>query len=375
MLIHVRFAETQADQTAIYRLRYQIYIEELRRKEPADHDRRLMPDPPGRKSRLLLTEHDGAVIGTLRLDWGGDGQFSAEDRVIYRLDELERIVRPEQIAIFSRFMTALDYRGGDAPGLLIDAMIRFVLAHQIRVLLCDCRPPLINTYLRLGFRVFGDLVNEASVGVLVPLILLIDDHDHMASVGSRIHPFVSLVAADTALRDRLLALLPAEPKAATLESPQDAPHWTRMLEVLTAVSPERFPIFQGLSVADVARLTSMSNVIVCGAGDLIIRQGTIDSMVCVVLQGAVDVVRDGRVIQRRHAGSVLGEIGFLVNAPRTADIVAACDSRLICLRQSTMAALIATEPGVAAPLLFNLARILALRLAAPDAAPHSATSP
>ncbi len=49
MLIHVRFAETQADQTAIYRLRYQIYIEELRRKEPADHDRRLMPDPPGRK--------------------------------------------------------------------------------------------------------------------------------------------------------------------------------------------------------------------------------------------------------------------------------------------------------------------------------------
>lgn len=369
MLIYVRFAETPADQTAIYRLRYQIYIEELCRQEPADHVRRLMPDPPGRDSRLLLTEHDGKVIGTLRLDWGADGPFTAEERAIYRLDELERVARPEQIAIFSRFMTALDYRGGEAPGLLIDAMIRFVVARDIRVLLCDCRPPLINTYLRLGFRVFGDLVNEESVGILVPLILLIDDHAHVAAIGSRIHPLLSEVAADDGLRDRLLALLPDEPKVATLERPQDAPQWTRVLEVLTATSPERFPIFQGLSVADVARLTSMSNVIVCGAGDLIIRQGTIDGMVFVVLQGAVDVVRDGQVIQRRHAGSVLGEIAFLLNARRTADVVAACDSRLICLRQSTMAALIAAEPRVAAPMLFNLARILALRLATPDPLP------
>ena len=346
-----------------YQLSYDVYIKELGRNDPADHAGCRMPDAAGRAPRLLLAEHDGKAIGTMRLDWGGDGPFSPDERAIYRVDVLEQVVTSNQIHVFSRVATYSSYRGGDTPGQLIDAMVRFAIAHDVCVVLCDCRPPLINTYLRLGFRVFGPVVNAPAVGILVPLILLLDDRAHIEAAGSRIHPLLHGLATYPDRRDRLLALLPQEPTVETLERPQEALQWTRMVQVLAETSPEHFPIFRGLSVEDIARLTTMSNVVACGAGDLIVRQGTVDGMVFVVLEGAVDVMRDAQPVARLLPGSVFGEVAFLAQVPRSADVVAACDSRLICLRPSTLGALIEREPRVAAPLLLNLSRILARRLA------------
>lgn len=107
----------------------------------------------------------------------------------------------------------------------------------------------------------------------------------------------------------------------------------------------------------------MSHVLACSAGDLIVRHGSTDMTVFVVLDGTVDVLREGRVVARLQPGSVFGEVAFLAEVPRSADVVAARDSQLICLRPHILTALIEKEPRVAAPLLLNLSRILAQRLA------------
>ena len=367
----VRFAEDAADRERIFRLRSTIYNEELGRGHAVDGSG-LMTDALDETARLLLAEQDGQAVGTMRLNWGGDGPFGPDDRTIYGLDALEAVVPAAQILVFSRFATKASHRGGDLAGQLIDAMVRFAVAHGVRVILCDCRPELVNTYLRLGMRVRGPVVTTPATGLLVPLVLLLDDPGHIEAAGSRVAPLLQGTAPDEQRRDAVLALLPAEPAVQTLERPDEAPRWTRIVDVLARTSPERFPIFHGLSVPDIARLTTRANVIGCSSGDVIVRQGSREEMVFVVLEGAVDVVRDSHVVTRLTPGSVFGEVAFLARVPRTADIVSVCDSRLICLRPSTLSALIGGDPDVAAPFLFNLARILAVRLAGGAAAPPGA---
>jgi hypothetical protein len=270
-------------------------------------------------------------------------------------------------------MLAAEHRGTTAPALLMQELVRFGVARGVRVILCDCRPPLVNTYQQLGFRPFGQLVNTPSAGVLVPLMLSLDDRAHLATVQSLALPLLRDVPPDPAVAARLRSLFPSPP-VATLDRPTEEPLWPDLLRVLTTTSAERFPIFSGLSSVEVARLITMSNVIHCGAGDVILRQGVVDGMMFVILEGLAEVRRDGRVLARLHAGSVFGEIGLLTGAPRSADVVACSDNtRLISVRQTTVARLVAEEPGIAAMLLQNLARILAHRLAdaavtRPDAA-------
>ncbi len=363
MHVSLRFSETESDHEAVYRLLYDVYIIELGRGYQADHVGHRMVDLSDRPSRVLLAEHDGQVIGTMRLAWGGDGPFSPEERLTYRLDELGQVIAPNQLLVFSRFATHASYRGGNVPGHLIDALIRFAIAHDVCAVLCDCRPHLISTYLRLGFRILAPIVNTAAAGILVPLILLLDDRVQIEATASRIHPLLDGLTANQARYGKLLALLPREPIVETLERPQQAPEWTGMVRLLTETSPERFPIFRGMAVEDIARMTTMSHVLACSAGDLIVRHGSTDRTVFVILDGAVDVLREGQVVAQLLPGSVFGEVAFLAQVPRSADVVAAHDSQIICLRPSTLAALIEKEPRVAAPLLLNLSRILAQRLA------------
>ena len=363
MVTSVRFAESPADRESIFGLRFAIYSEELGQGYVADGDRRLRDDLDD-TARLLLAEHGGETVGTLRVNWGGDAPFSSIDRAIYGLGDIEAVVTPQQIMIFSRFATGPAHRGGDVPGQLIDAMIRFAIAKGVCVVLCDCRPELINGYLRLGMRVRGPVVTTPAAGILVPLALFLDDIAHIQGTNSRVGPLLRDTTPDMGRLDALMGLLPSDPVVQTLDQPDQVPAWTQIVDVLTTTSPVNFPIFAGLRYADIARLMTKANVISCNSGDLILRRGSRGEMVFVVLNGAVQVRSDDRVVARLHPGSVFGEVAFLARVPRTADIVSVGSSRLICLRASMLSALIAKEPDVAAPFLFNLSRILALRIAA-----------
>ncbi|MGI4800724.1 MAG: cyclic nucleotide-binding domain-containing protein [Janthinobacterium lividum] len=365
MQITVRFASSVTDSNRVFHLRAAIYDAELGRAHNVDGDG-LMTDPLDETGRLLLAEHDGEVVATLRINWGGDAPFAAEDRAIYRLDLFETVLAPAQIAIFSRFAAKPSYRGGDAPGQLIDALIRFSLAHGVALILCDCRPELINTYFRLGMHVAGPLVTTAGAELLVPLALLLDDREHLHALQSRIVPLLHGIDPDPDRRDAIRALLPPDPAVRLLDHAQDTPEWTRIVDVL-AQDRSRVPICQDLSPEQIARLTTSANLISCNQGDVILRQGSAGEMIFVLLDGAVDVVRRGAPVTRLAPGSVVGDIAFLTQVRRTADIVATTDSRLLCLRPSTLKALIANAPTLAATFLLNLARILATRVAATTA--------
>ncbi len=97
--------------------------------------------------------------------------------------------------IASRFMTRPSHRDSDLPARMLDAMFDFALDNDVKLLVADCRPHLINNYLRLGFRTYANTYNDPTVGMLAPLIFVIDDVAHLERIKSRLAPLFRVQAA------------------------------------------------------------------------------------------------------------------------------------------------------------------------------------
>ncbi len=73
-----------------------------------------------------------------------------------------------------------------------------------------------------------------------------------------------------------------------------------------------------------ARRVSLEQV---PAGRTLIRQGTSDHALFLILVGEFSVFVDGRLVDRRGAGEHVGEMAVVdPDAPRSASVIAACDS-------------------------------------------------
>ncbi len=366
MSTQLRFAASEADRDSIYRLRYDIYADEMGYKfAGADHAGRRLVEPFKRPTRLLMAEDGGALVGTLQFNWGGECAFSEEERHIYRLADFLPIAGPEGIIIFSRYMTRPSHRTGALPGDMLDTMYRFALENGARLLFCDCRPHLINTYLRLGFRTYAKTYNDPIAGILAPLVLVMDDVAHLERLKSRFFPLTQGWQPRADARARVLAMLPQATQVQLLGNPAGSPDWSGIQDTLADDEDGHVSIFHGLEPHEIARLIEMSPVITCTPGDKIISQDAAERTVFVVLDGAVEVHRDGRFVALLPRGSVFGEVAFLLGRERTADVVAATEARVISLRERALNDLIASESKIAARFLLNLARVVCLKLAEP----------
>lgn len=363
MAIEIRPVVTEEERHAVYRLRYDIYKLELGFEFEADEPNRWMPEPPGSRARLLYASDDGQVAGTLRMQIGKDAALTDRDYEVYELSRFTEVVPAERMAVLTRYTTRSGYRDSEVPALLFDAMIRTLLDEGVQLLFCDCRPHLISTYLRLGFRPYARTINEPAAGILVPLVMVLDDEAHFRRVKSRLLPLIQEHGADAEVAARVSRLLPSTSPIETLVNPREWQDWMDVLPVLTDSSDPEIQIFENISPEEVARILEMSHVIPCSAGDRIVAHEQADHSMFILLQGSAEVRRDGDVLAVLQPGSVFGEVSFLLKRPRSADVYATSDNtEILCLRGKNVAQLIESESRTAARLLFNLSRIMAERM-------------
>jgi GNAT superfamily N-acetyltransferase len=366
----LRFASTEADHEAIYRFRYEIYVEEMGYPFPGvDHRGRRLADAIERPTRRLMAEEGGQLVGTLQFHWGAECAFTEEERAVYRLSDFVALVGDESTMIASRFMTRPGHRDSDLPARLLDAMYTFALDNDVKLLFGDCRPHLINNYLRLGFRTYASTYNDATAGMLAPLVFVIDDVAYLERIKSRLAPLfrAKRPGAPDGLVAKIVDLLPQATPVRLLNNPVGSPDWMSLQDTLVE---DEVSIFRGMEPEEVARLIEMSPVINCSSGDRIVGQDLAERSVFVVLDGAVEVMRDGQSVALMTRGAVFGEIAFLLAVDRTADVIAVGDTKVIALRERALNELIASESKLAARFLLNLARIACLKLVDKDRAEH-----
>lgn len=359
----VRFAETDAEREAIFRLRYDVYIAEMNKPYAADHAHRRLTDDADLGARLMLATVRGEVAGTLRVELGADAPFSAELEATYGLERFRAGgASDHQLCVISRLIVRADHRSGPLVHRILDVFAESQAALGVEVIFLQCHPHLANFYGGLGFRPSGAVHNDPSAGVLVPMALITGDHEHLERVRSPLARHFP-PGFGAGLGRSMVAALPDSP-GVLLEGAQSEEFWADVSGLIDGAGHEKRGVLDGLPEEVVRALFSRSLVLDCKAGDYLIRKGQVLRTVFIVLSGELEVVEGDHVLHRAIPGEVLGEVAFLLGTKRTRDVRAASDGvRVLALSDRSLKMMIDADSRGAALLLLNLSRSLASKLA------------
>jgi CRP/FNR family cyclic AMP-dependent transcriptional regulator len=118
---------------------------------------------------------------------------------------------------------------------------------------------------------------------------------------------------------------------------------------------------------DWARLVAYTEHVDFKVGETVIKAGETDRSLYFLTEGRMDLTlpqKNGgeRLVRTISAPSVVGEMGFIENRPRSMTIKGMTDGKLLRLDYEAFERLAAEQPAMAKNLLFELARVLSLRL-------------
>jgi CRP/FNR family cyclic AMP-dependent transcriptional regulator len=119
---------------------------------------------------------------------------------------------------------------------------------------------------------------------------------------------------------------------------------------------KRAPLFDGLSRKELTQLARVSEDLEIPAGKALCTEGDIGHEFFVIVDGKVEVTRNGKRVAMRGGGEFVGEIALLEQTPRTATVTAKTPLRVFVLTSQDFRTLINENPTVERKLLRALAR-------------------
>ncbi|MDX1385251.1 MAG: cyclic nucleotide-binding domain-containing protein [Thermoanaerobaculia bacterium] len=365
MSIEVREAESDDDREAAYRLRYDVYVEEMGRYGAiADHDNRRLVEPVDATSRIFVAFDGERAVGTSRITWGGDAAFCERHVEQYRLAPFLDELAADTMAVGERFMVRPELRGGDLLFRFFEVHMGFANERRIQLSFGDCEPHLLGIYQRLGFRPYSRTnVNSPEAGYLVPLVMVVEDVDYCRRLGSPIAHLMRDFGDDARIPACASRLIEGGSITSELFVDDDE-YWSEVHRTLDQLEPSQFSLFWDLDEDEVEACLEKSNIVECAQGDRLLKQGNPARNMFVVLEGVLEVRRsDGASIAFLTIGDVVGEAAFLTGQPRSMDVYAFTDAvRVLSLSESSLRGLMADSPTVAAKLLLNLSRMLCVKM-------------
>ena len=184
MAIIIRKADTLEDRHRVFRFRYEIYVEEMKRAQTyADHKNRTIIEPFDETAHIFFAEDDsGTVVGTTRTNFSGETDFGYY-KELYGIDCLGNLA-PQRVSLSTKFMVSPHLRRGTLAYRLATETYQFGLRSGILFDFIDCNPHLEEHFKRLGYRSYRSRVHHEEYGEVMPLVLAITDLDHLESIDS-----------------------------------------------------------------------------------------------------------------------------------------------------------------------------------------------
>jgi len=350
--LEVRLATTDDEREAIYRFRYDIYVNELGRyRAAADHEHQRLADPEDTTSWLFYAADGDEVVASFRITWGGDG-FSPRQVQQYQLAPFLAELPPEVMAVGERTMISPRWRGVDLMALLGEVSAPLSDAHDVRIVFGACEPHLLSFY-ALHQRPYGTRnINSPDAGLLIPMVSFSPAPEALLEFGTG-------GRLPTCVRDALES-------TGTVQSPFLLGDGDYRCRVGAAIGALDGSVLDGLTDDELDAVLRRSNVVTCRTGDRLLKTGGAARNAFVVLTGSLAVSRDGAPVATIGPGEIVGEMAYLLHQPRTCDVDVIDDgTQVLSLSERTLATLIDDAPAAAARFSANVARQLCRRLAAP----------
>lgn len=122
---------------------------------------------------------------------------------------------------------------------------------------------------------------------------------------------------------------------------------------------EGVPIFARMSKSQRRMVERLMSPLSRESGRVLMREGEVGREFIVILEGEVEIVRDGEVLARRGKGEFLGEISLLLERPRTASVRAVGPVEVEVIECHDFWELLRSHPELYEPLVKAIAHRLA----------------
>ena len=360
----LRSADTDADKAAIYRFRFDVFGREMGLLGPIENwEEHSFHDPDDEHSHHILAETGGTVIGAIRTTHGEHCANSPELLDTYELAPFLEVLTPDQIGVVTRLMVSSELRGSLLSLHLVKKTAEYCLQQGIECVFIDCQPHLVPFYQRYGYRSYRTVFNDPYVGVLVPLVLIVSDFEHLAQVRSPFYKIItSMREPNPELAHTLSSMINNVPSIVTEELQGDDFFQEAINHHLEHNQDEDLGVLAGLSTEDINMLTRGSYLMRCKQDDVIIHESHATRTMFLVIDGTLECQHEGKTLGFVSKGDIVGEFAYLANTARSADVkVISSEASVLAFEIKHMNRLIETHPRLAARCLMNLSRSLCLK--------------
>jgi CRP-like cAMP-binding protein len=118
-------------------------------------------------------------------------------------------------------------------------------------------------------------------------------------------------------------------------------------------------LFAGCSKRELAEIARIADEIDFKSGKRLIAQGEAGRQFYVIVEGAVEVVRDGKRLPARGGSEFFGEISLVSGVPATATVTTTEPTRALVIAQRHFRALLDRSPSIQRRVLYSFSERLA----------------
>lgn len=109
---------------------------------------------------------------------------------------------------------------------------------------------------------------------------------------------------------------------------------------------KQVPLFSRCNKKQLAAIATLADLIDMPAGKLLVREGSLGRDFMVIVDGAVDVSRQGHKINVLGPGDFIGEMALISGAPRNATVTTTRPSSLLVVTERQFWDLLEQTPGM-----------------------------
>lgn len=186
----IEVARSEEQRNAVYRFRYEVYVEELGKRPPcADHDRRTLREELDGTGVVFFAEQDGRVVATFRTNYLSDGPLPPNvDRALAIDQFLEGFPR-SSLCFTSRLMVHPAFRRSALAWRMVATAYRDARLRGVRFGFIHTSADLLHFYEQLGYRRYARPFDDGVAGLQVPQVIVAEDVHHLRACRS---PFLRI---------------------------------------------------------------------------------------------------------------------------------------------------------------------------------------
>jgi hypothetical protein len=190
MPIEIRKVRTTSEARAVFRLRYEVYVEELgRTQRHADHAARTIEEPLDACANVFCAYDGPRLVGTVRSNYARCSSLN-EYEALYEMRRCGA-AHPQSTSVTTKLVVVPDYRPSMLAYRLAGATYYTGLCDGVLFDFVDVYPARVPFFERLGYRVHLPQAMHPEYGAVIVMRLGMRDAQHLAAVNS---PFLRLLA-------------------------------------------------------------------------------------------------------------------------------------------------------------------------------------